>query len=80
MLHIQQTNYLCPCFVSLQVLVNIKAAGVNPVETYIRAGVYKRLPPLPFTPGSDGAGVVDKVGSKVKRFKVNRTFRDFSCR
>jgi len=48
-----------------QVLVRMMAAGVNPVETYIRAGTYAKLPPLPFTPGSDGAGVVGSVGAGV---------------
>jgi len=41
-----------------QVLVRMMSAGVNPVETYIRSGNYGRLPDLPYTPGSDGAGVV----------------------
>jgi NADPH2:quinone reductase len=45
-----------------QVLVKIKAAGVNPVDAYIRAGKYAVLPPLPYTPGADGAGVVEAVG------------------
>jgi NADPH2:quinone reductase len=45
-----------------QVLVQIRAAGVNPVETYIRAGAYAQKPQLPYTPGSDGAGVVVAVG------------------
>lgn len=45
-----------------QVLVRMHAAGVNPVETYIRAGTYPRKPALPFTPGNDGAGVVEQVG------------------
>jgi NADPH2:quinone reductase len=40
------------------ILVRIHAAGVNPVEIYIRAGTYARKPQLPYTPGSDGAGVV----------------------
>jgi NADPH2:quinone reductase len=52
-----------------QVLVRIHAIGVNPVETYIRAGKYARLPELPYTPGNDGAGVVEQVGADVKEFK-----------
>ncbi len=46
-----------------QVLVRLGAAGVNPVETYIRNGQYARLPELPYTPGSDGAGVIFALGS-----------------
>ena len=53
-----------------QVLVRIKAAGVNPVDTYIRAGVYARKPSLPYTPGTDAGGVVEAVGAEVKRVKV----------
>ena len=41
-----------------QVVVDVKAVGVNPVDTYIRSGQYAFLPPLPYTPGSDAAGVV----------------------
>jgi NADPH:quinone reductase len=52
-----------------QVLVRMHAAGVNPVETYIRAGTYARLPELPYTPGNDGAGVVEHVGLGVTEFK-----------
>lgn len=52
-----------------QVLVKVEAAGVNPVETYIRAGVHAIKPTLPFTPGKDGAGVVESVGDSVTRFK-----------
>jgi NADPH2:quinone reductase len=53
-----------------EVLVRMQAAGVNPVETYIRAGTYARLPELPYTPGNDGAGVVEQVGSDVSEFKA----------
>src|SRR5271156_4039847 len=45
-----------------QVLVRLHAAGVNPVETYIRSGKYARLPQLSYTPGTDGAGVVERSG------------------
>src|ERR1035437_6289268 len=53
-----------------QVLVRVHAAGVNPVETYIRGGNYPSKPALPYTPGKDAAGVVDAVGDKVTRFKI----------
>ena len=36
-----------------QVRVRVHAAGVNPVETYIRSGTYASKPALPYTPGSD---------------------------
>ena len=52
-----------------EVLVRVRAAGVNPVETYVRAGTYPRLPKLPYTPGSDGAGEVETAGAEVKDFK-----------
>jgi NADPH2:quinone reductase len=52
-----------------QVLILIHAIGVNPVETYIRAGTYALKPALPYTPGNDGAGVVEQVGADVNEFK-----------
>ncbi len=54
-----------------EVLVRMHAIGVNPVETYIREGKYSRLPELPYTPGNDGAGVVEQVGPDVNQFKVS---------
>jgi len=54
-----------------QVLVRIHAAGVNPYETYMRAGTYPVKPPLPYTPGSDGAGVVEAVGEGVKKVRAH---------
>jgi NADPH:quinone reductase len=51
-----------------QVLVRIRAVGVNPVETYIRKGAYARKPSLPFTPGADAAGVVEAVGPDAAAF------------
>ena len=53
-----------------QVLVRIHAAGVNPYDTYMRAGTYAVKPPLPYTPGSDGAGVIEAVGDGVQKVKV----------
>ncbi|KPP79632.1 quinone oxidoreductase-like [Scleropages formosus] len=53
-----------------QVLIQVHACGVNPVETYIRAGAYSRKPRLPYTPGSDVSGVVVEVGEGVDLFKA----------
>lgn len=49
-----------------QVVVRIYAAGVNPVETYIRTGTYASKPNLPYTPGNDAAGVLAAIGEGVK--------------
>jgi NADPH:quinone reductase len=61
-----------------EVLVRIHAAGVNPYDTYMRAGTYAVKPKLPYTPGSDGAGVVEEVGEGVK--KVKRDDRVYTAR
>jgi NADPH:quinone reductase len=52
-----------------QVLVRMHAIGVNPVETYIRTGTYASKPTLPYTPGNDGAGVVEEIGPDVNELK-----------
>jgi NADPH2:quinone reductase len=52
-----------------QVLVKVHAAGVNPYDTYMRAGTYPIKPQLPYTPGSDAAGVIESVGEGVKKVK-----------
>ena len=53
-----------------QVLVNIQAAGVNPVDAYVRAGAQGYTPKCPYTPGLDAAGVIEAVGDGVKTFAV----------
>lgn len=53
-----------------QVLVRIAAAGVNPVDTYLRTGIHAHAPKLPYTPGKDAAGIVEAVGEGVTRWKV----------
>lgn len=54
-----------------EVLVRVKAAGVNPVDVYTREGkAYMRAVQLPFVPGWDVSGVVEAVGYGVSRFKV----------
>ncbi len=71
-----------------QVLVRIEAAGVNPVDTYLRSGNHAHAPKLPFTPGKDAAGVVEKVGDGATKFKpgdrvytagsISGTYAEFS--
>ncbi|MHA7286040.1 NADPH:quinone reductase [Arthrobacter sp. MDT3-44] len=51
------------------VTIDIRAIGVNPVDTYLRAGNYEFLtPPLPFTPGYDAAGIISATGDSVSGF------------
>jgi NADPH2:quinone reductase len=55
-----------------EVVVRVRAAGVNPVDTYIRSGHYPVTKPYPYTPGMDAAGEVLAVGAKVKKWKVGQ--------
>ena len=55
-----------------EVVVKLYAAGVNPVDTYIRSGMYRPDLKLPYTPGLDGAGVISAIGSKVKHRQVGQ--------
>jgi NADPH:quinone reductase len=52
-----------------QLVVAIRAVGVNPADTYMRTGTYTRKPALPYTPGTDAAGTVESVGNGVTHFK-----------
>ncbi|MGA2750641.1 MAG: NADPH:quinone reductase [Verrucomicrobiota bacterium] len=51
-----------------QVFIHVRAVGVNPVETYFRAGRDPNLP-LPYTPGSDAAGEIAVAGQAVRHLK-----------
>ena len=53
-----------------EVVVRIHAAGVNPVDAYIRSGTYAGKPQLPYTPGADGGGVVESVGEGVTHVRA----------
>ena len=52
-----------------EVLVRVRAAGVNPYDTYMRNGSYAIKPPLPYTPGSDAAGTIEAVGQGITRVR-----------
>lgn len=53
-----------------EVVVKVHAAGVNPVDAYIRSGMYRPDMELPYTPGIDGAGVITAVGEGVRHRTV----------
>ena len=61
-----------PAAAAGQVRVRVRAAGVNPVDTYIRGGVHAVKPALPYTPGLDAAGEVEAVGEGVTRFSAGQ--------
>jgi len=54
------------------VLIQVKALGVNPIDIKIRMGFMKAVRPveMPFTPGGEAAGIIIAVGDKVSTFKV----------
>lgn len=60
-----------------QIKIAVKAIGVNPVDTYIRAGIYPIKPDLPYTPGKDSAGIITEIGSEVTLKKVGD--RVYTC-
>jgi NADPH2:quinone reductase len=57
-----------------QIHVHVEAFGINPVETYVRAGLYDPLPSLPYTPGNDAAGIILALGPGVdtSQYEVGR--------
>ena len=53
------------------ILIRVRAAGVNPYDTYMRSGAYgARNPALPYTPGSNAAGTIEALGPDANRFKT----------
>lgn len=54
-----------------QVLIRLKAAGVNPADWKYRAGLYKQFMALnfPWTPGLEGSGIIESVGANVATLK-----------
>ncbi|MFQ5706285.1 MAG: medium chain dehydrogenase/reductase family protein [bacterium] len=52
-----------------EVLIGVKAVGLNFADIFERLGLYKAAPKAPFVPGFEVSGIVEQVGQKVKRFK-----------
>lgn len=55
-----------------QVLVTVQAVGVNPVDTYLRSGLYRPNLKLPYTPGLDAAGIIAAIGPEVRNRAVGQ--------
>lgn len=53
-----------------EIVIDVRAAGVNPADTYMRNGTYAVVPGLPYIPGGDAGGVVSATGAGVTEFSV----------
>lgn len=70
---IELTNVSIPLIQSdNDVLIRVKAAGVNPIDMKIRMGFMKEIRPveMPFIPGGEASGIIVAVGGNVSKFKV----------
>ncbi|MGB9601225.1 MAG: NADPH:quinone reductase [Limisphaerales bacterium] len=65
---IEYNDFPTPKPAKQQVLVRVKAVSVNPIDTYIRAGLVPMNIPMPYIIGCDLAGVVEEVGEGVSKF------------
>jgi NADPH2:quinone reductase len=61
-----------PNFNADQILVQVGAAGVNPVDTYLRSGTNNYSTTFPHTPGLDGAGTIVELGDQVTGFEIGQ--------
>ncbi|PAM96378.1 NADPH quinone reductase [Flavobacterium sp. IR1] len=54
------------------VLIKVKAAGINPIDMKIRMGFMKQIRPveMPFIPGGEASGIIAAVGADVTKFKL----------
>jgi NADPH2:quinone reductase len=60
-----------------ELLVRVEAAGVNYIDVYHRSGLYKL--PLPFVPGSEGAGIVEATGERVAWAMVPGSYAEYAA-
>lgn len=65
---VEQTEISAPA--ENEVRITLYAAGVNPSDVYTSTGTYAIKPNLPYTPGLDGAGIVEQVGEQVTNVKA----------
>ena len=53
-----------------EVVIDVRAAGVNPADTYMRNGTYAIVPELPYVPGGDAAGIISAIGPEVVGYAI----------
>ena len=68
-LKIKEEEY--PQYTADEVIVRVKACGLNFAELLQRQGVYRPAPETPYTPGFEASGIVEKVGQNITNLKVN---------
>ncbi|MCH7321452.1 NADPH:quinone reductase [Solibacillus sp. MA9] len=68
--NLQLAELPLPAISATDVIVKLHAAGVNPSDVYTSTGTYAIKPQLPYTPGLDGAGIVEAVGEAVTNVQV----------
>lgn len=55
-----------------EVLIRVQATGVNFADTLQRKNQYVYTPTLPFTPGTEVAGTIERLGADVKSFSIGQ--------
>src|SRR6266496_4208688 len=70
---LQVVEEACPEPKAGEVRVRVLAAGVSAPDIMMREGIHPETPPLPFTPGWDLVGVVDRLGAGVSGIKLGET-------
>jgi NADPH:quinone reductase-like Zn-dependent oxidoreductase len=63
------TEFKTPVCKNDEVLIEVKAFGLNFADIMARNGLYQDAPPMPFTPGYEVSGIVKETGENVKNFK-----------
>ncbi|MFN8672489.1 MAG: zinc-binding dehydrogenase [Candidatus Sericytochromatia bacterium] len=65
-------NWPAPKIQADEILIKVKAFGINYADIMARKGIYGDAPPMPFIPGYEASGIIEKIGSKVSNFKVGQ--------
>jgi D-arabinose 1-dehydrogenase-like Zn-dependent alcohol dehydrogenase len=53
------------------ILIKVKMAGVNPIDSFVVSGALPRIDPIPHIPGAESCGIIEEVGSHVNNGNTN---------